>query len=436
MKIRYIIIVVLGVILYTIGLLGVSRVISDNPEKGKEKFGSAITNLILRTGELPRNIKSLFAKPDFYISDTLIKDGFTYYTNNTTTYSKLLISYKTAEFDQKIQLLDIETGALIKEWSPNSKLISKLSYNEDNPGTFEKGADLHYSHPVLLKDSSVVFNTNYSLVKINKENKLEWVNNSIWAHHSIELDANGEIYISGRNFLSGQYDFLPRNTEEYTSALQDDAIMKIDPSTGKILYNKSVIEVLVQNGYESMLHTGGQLSFDPVHLNDVQPALSTTEYWEQEDLLISCRSLSAVFLFRPSTNKILWLRQGPWRGQHDPNFYGDRWVTVFGNDILVDYPSRKIFKNGHHLLKGHNEIYVYDLEKDTITTPFTRLLKKENVKTATQGNCEILPNGDIFIEETSYGRIIIGDSINKKVEFARRLDPETITVLNWSRIIY
>ena len=41
----------------------------------------------------------------------------------------------------------------------------------------------------------------------------------------------------------------------------------------------------------------------------------------------------------------------------------------------------------------------------------------------------------VEIDETNNGRVLIGDTINKKVSFARRLNDEYISHLFWSRII-
>jgi len=68
-------------------------------------------------------------------------------------------------------------------------------------------------------------------------------------------------------------------------------------------------------------------------------------------------------------------------------------------------------------------------------TPYHQLMKSENIQTDTSGRCDILPNGDIFVEETKNGRIIIGDSTTKKIEFVKRLDEDHVSWLFWSRIV-
>ena len=61
--------------------------------------------------------------------------------------------------------------------------------------------------------------------------------------------------------------------------------------------------------------TSSYIGFDPIHLNDVQPVNFSSEYWEKE--ILSLRHLSMLVLYRPSTNKVIWYKQGNWRYQHD-----------------------------------------------------------------------------------------------------------------------
>jgi len=398
-NLRYLLIFVTGFILYTLLITGLTRIVHSNPDKGKQKLGNTISEVIYETSDVSRKVKSFFKKPKFLIPNDKLSDGFSYYSKNIETYPKLLISYKAAPFDAKIQLLDIQKGTVIKEWNPDSREIS------------------------------------YSIVKINARSEIEWLNNSFKAHHSIELNHRGNLYLPGRNFKSDEHAFLPENYDEYSTHLKDDTIVELDIVTGEILSYKSVISILEENGYTSLLHKNGYLINDLIHLNDVQPALEDGDYWKKGDLLISCRNLSIVFIYRPDTNKIIWLKQGPWSAQHDPHFYQKDKIIVFGNDIILDYSREKIMKESFHFIHGNNEIYMYHFSNDSISTPFSELLIKEKIRTPTQGNCTILPNGDIFVEETDYGRIIFGDSITKKIEFARRVDKDHITALNWSRII-
>ncbi len=435
MKLRIFIIVVSGLVLYTLIITGLTRVVYDNPNQGKDKIGNTLSSIIYNTSEASRKVKSYFSKPKFLIRNTTLKDGFQYYSKDIENYPKLLVSFKTKPFESKIQLLDIPNGRIIREWNPDSKEITRRSYNPDNPNTFSKGADINYEHPVLLKDSSIVFSTGYSTVRIDAKSAIVWVNNTINAHHSVELNSKGNIYVPGNAAQASKHKFLPENFEEYATNLKDDLIVELDVETGKVISSKSVLSILEENGLEYLAYQNGTMITDPIHLNDIQPALSDGLFWAKDDLLLSCRNLSTLFIYRPSTNKIVWFKKGPWYAQHDPHFLETDKIVVFGNDVILNYAKNRIFKNSYHFINDTNEIYVYDFTTDSVSKPYTMLLQKEKIKTPTQGNCTILANGDIFVEETDRGRIIFGDTLNKKIEFARRINEEYITALNWSRII-
>jgi hypothetical protein len=200
------------------------------------------------------------------------------------------------------------------------------------------------------------------------------------------------------------------------------------------------LKILIENGYERLLLGKGQINSDPLHLNDIQPALTDSEHWNKGDLLISCRNLSAVFLYRPSTDKIVWLQQGPWYNQHDADFLENNKIVVFGNDVLREesvidgkITDETLFFSNK---RANNNVYIYNFDKDTVITPYSRLMKNAGIRTYTSGRCDVLPNGDVFVEDTNNGRIVIGDSINKKVEYVKRIDEEHISSLFWSRLIY
>lgn len=438
-KIRYLFVAIVALLIYTVFISSTVRNIFLSNQESRFPL---ITEPIKYLSELPSMIKKATNKPEFMVRNNKLKGNVEFVTQSTTNnYPNLLTTYKDEAFGQKFELFDINKNKSIKVWAPNNQKLYNLGYNEEFPKHPPKGSDLHFMHPIMLKDSSLIFNAQLTslLARTDKENNIVWTKNDRRYHHSIEMDHEGKIYSCTRPFVSGKYDFLPGNHEAYKNILSDDEIAKIDPENGKILFRKSIIQILLDNGYENILIGKGQMISDMIHLNDIQPALNDSEYWKKGDLLISCRNICTVFLYRPSTNKILWLKNEPWYNQHDADFLENDKIVVFGNNIFreestLDPPltSKKLFFNGN---RKNNEIYVYDFSKDSVYTPYSKLMEVEKVRTLSSGRCDILPNGDIFIEETNSGRIIFGDSVQKKIEFGKRIDDEHISSLFWSRLM-
>ena len=71
---------------------------------------------------------------------------------------------------------------------------------------------------------------------------------------------------------------------------------------GKILFNKSVTEILIENNLIDQNIFNQNL--DPIHLNDIEPAFNDTEYWKQGDVFLSPRHKSAIIHYRHSTIKV------------------------------------------------------------------------------------------------------------------------------------
>ena len=447
-KIRHLFILIVGLFLFIMFLGATFKYVYFSEDQGKRRLG-IIGPSLKYIGELPYSIRKFFKPEDFLIKNTSLGDGLHYFGNSDTYKEKLLITYKFAKYKSIIDLVDLQSGDVIKKWTPDNKMIFEKAYNPNNPiAPPTKDSDLFYSHPLMLQDSSLLLhNVEHGgfLAKIDKENKLIWIKNDRNYHHSSELDHEGNVYICTRPFISNNYDILPEDFSASKSqkniSYWDDHITKINPKDGSILFERSVTEILISNGFEDLLLANGQFSYDAIHLNDIQPALNSSDYWEIGDLLISCRNLSTVFLFRPSTNEIIWLKSHPWLNQHDADFVDKNKILVFGNDVIRDVSDKfheyyltdeKLFFNKK---RQTNNAYIYDFELDTITTPFQKLFESNSIRTLTEGRCDLLENGDLYIEETDHGRIIIGDSVTKKAEFAKRVDINYVTKLHWSRII-
>ena len=132
-------------------------------------------------------------------------------------------------------------------------------------------------------------------------------------------------------------------------------------------------------------------------------------------------------LYRPSTNKIIWHKQGPWVFQHDVDIINKKQIAIFDNnrdDFLKSY------------VLDYSETLIYDFEEKKVLFPYTEAFKKNNIKTISGGLSEILENGDIFVEETDHGRILNMDrNGNIKWQYINRASDGKIYAISWSRII-
>ena len=333
----------------------------------------------------------------------------------------LLSAYDSSKGQSTVKLIRISDEQVLHEWSPD---VVELEESQHTESEFFNLADMRPTdyrmiHPLLLDDGSIVFKYRGPLFRVNACSEIEWGIDGVF-HHSIEPGSDGNFWVS-TVIEPGSYDKVK------FVGYRDDAIAKVSPD-GTVLFTKSVSKMLEENGYRGLLFGAGPYDNDAIHLNDIQPALSTTPYWNKGDLLLSLRDRSAVLLYRPSTNKIIWLKTGPWLNQHDVDFIRQSEISIYGNDVMRT-------PVGSALVGTHNNIYIVDLADGNISTPYAEALQKLDVRTLSQGEQEILENGDIYIEETDYARILRLSPKESVWEYTVRVDDQTLSMVNWSRYL-
>ena len=131
-----------------------------------------------------------------------------------------------------------------------------------------------------------------------------------------------------------------------------------------------------------------------------------------------------VMLYRPSTNKILWYQQGPWIYQHDIDIISPREISIFNDNLNLE-------KNK---VKDFNETLVYNFLNKKISSPYKKAYKINKIATPEAGLSEILKNGDIFVEETLYGRMLRMNKDGKIIwQYINRSKNNKLYILSWSR---
>ncbi|MGB0432004.1 MAG: arylsulfotransferase family protein [Bacteroidia bacterium] len=228
-------------------------------------------------------------------------------------------------------------------------------------------------------------------------------------HHSLNLDAEQNFWAcsyskeENGNFITYK-GFYRVDGQKFQFI--DNTFTQIDSETGEILYHKSLSEIIAENDLGYLLVQSANIG-DPIHLNDVQPALKTTDFYQKGDVFLSMRNLSAIFHYRPSNDSLIEVIQGPFSTQHDVDFYNDSTICFFNNNghTIWSYPPSAWSAAKEQIGTGEfsSNITFYNLNSKTFSAPYNSVFQQNQIFTFTEGGQEFLPNGDVFVEEQNSG---------------------------------
>ena len=432
-------------ILYLVMLLGVLFTISFGALVRYELLGGQALKSInaqwlpkaaLNLAEIPMSVKKILKGigNDFTIDDRFPGlGGFDGSPNSEESY--LLLSRYDGDLKQGVvELVDLTNFDILHTWNPDIDEFNSLVEKDDEFKYLNRdGNDARYLiyHPLLLKDGGLMFGWDAPFRKINACSELIFQQTHNRTHHAIEIDSDGNVWVPSRIFpLSLPSKIIGESLIIEDGGYHDDGILKLS-NDGEILFEKSVSQILIENGLEYLLYALGQEHEKyPIHLNDVQPVNSDGEYWKKGDVFLSIRNQSMIILYRPSTNEIIWKGTGPFLHQHDIDILDNHTISVFNNRSINVAPDTNI-------VDGHNEIVIYDFEIDEYTTYLSDSLIKNDVRTITQGANQILPNGDLFIVESNAARTLYFDSDGSlRWTHLNRSGNGNVYSIGWSRILY
>jgi len=425
-------------IVYLILLLGIVFTISFGVVVRHELIGGNkflknnglgwIPETALFLAEIPAKTKQMFT------NDNEIEDRFPHLsgfngTPNSEESYLLLSRYDGILEEGVVELIDLTNFKVLHTWNPD---IDEFNEQVEQVDEFEflsrdnnNNRQFLY-HPKLTKDGGLLFNSS-PLRKINSCSELVFQNTHDVFHHSIETDIEGNIWVPSKLYPHS----LPiEKVGKYYDNFYDDAIVKLS-SDGEVIFEKSVSQIFIENGLEYLLFSVGDMRYtlDPIHLNDIQPVNFDTEFWKRGDVFLSLRHQSMIVLYRPSTDKILWKFTGPIFHQHDVDILDDHRISIFNNNSK-DFKSRD-------LVDGNNEVIIYNFRTGKYSSYLKDSLSKNDVKTITEGRSEILPNGDLFIEETNYGRTLYFNANGSlRWSHVNRGSDDNVYNVHWSRILY
>jgi len=314
-----------------------------------------------------------------------------------------LTAYSNPEGGRTIAVRNLRNGKELHQWALPNDL-----------GPLKPHWRVH--HPLLLEDKSVVsfINNRSPLFRLDSASNVEWRQDSLSFHHAINRGPDGDLWVCAMRWETGGRHIAYRGRYrmgDKTVNFLDNSIARVDAETGHILEVTSVAEMLRDNGLDHLILRSGDAQ-DPLHLNDVEPALFGSDHMDRGDLFLSFRNLQCVLQYRPSTGKVIRVIDGPLAAQHDVDTVDGRTLAIFNNNVQENngvytnqahkYP---VSKEQVEVAHCHSEITLFDLETNSFTPLFPELMAEAGIMTSSEGLQEALPGGRWFLEEQNSGEL-------------------------------
>jgi hypothetical protein len=184
----------------------------------------------------------------------------------------------------------------------------------------------------LLEDGDLIYTSEYAgAARVGPDRKMRWILTTAM-HHSIHRTERGTFWLCETARLT-EPDEIAGRLDGIELPVHEDSVTEVD-ADGNVLRKISILQVLYDSPHRSRLFQR-EHQLDLLHVNDVEPlpASLADEYplFDAGDLVVSIRYLDLVLVLDPDTRRILWADSGRWIGQHDPDWIGDGWISVYDN---------------------------------------------------------------------------------------------------------
>lgn len=306
---------------------------------------------------------------------------------------------------------------------------------------------LRILNPLMMDNGDLVYNFNSKskLKRMNEEGDLIWESDqNLQVHHSLNFDHEGNIWACAtpRDKKKVRTLSFKAFEQEKPIKFRDDLVVKWDAETGKVLYKRSLTDLMLEKGLLHDLFQKAASHTDPFHLNDIEPILQDSGYFKQGDLLLSIKNSHSIIHYRPGNDSIVKFIQGPFAYQHDVDWIDGHTISIFNNNMFQAYnkPRGKpmMFNKQDSLVFAleNSNVLFYDYNTGTFATLFENHFKENRISTKTEGLSILLPNGDLLVEEQNSGILWI---LNKdKVIYKNVFESYSKGFkdhLNWTRVV-
>ena len=399
--------------LFSLGVIVFGAAVLDGEREGN-RFGP-VSNVALTVAEIPDTVKTLIKGDHAMMAFQADRfgdkpAGWTFAPGPRPEGYILLSRYDGDAKRHVVEMVSLADGAVKHSWKPDAEALLADAPRDSKIAEYTNWTNEHYRviHPYLTENGELIIKDHQSyLFALGSCSEKLWGRTEELLHHSTESDGEGGFWIPGY--------YEPSEIRRVSADFIDDALVHLGPD-GSVIHKQSATRIFLRHRMEYLIFTAGDYQKDPLHLNDIQPVLKDGPYWKKGDLFLSFRHQSMVMLYRPSTDEIVWMQQGPWLAQHDVDILDDTRIAIFNNKAYDRGTGARVHNT--------NQITVYDFATGEISVPWARAMEQPDVKTLFEGLFRVMPGNLLMAEEENSGRLLIlspdggtiGEFINKAAD--------------------
>ncbi|MBN1297104.1 aryl-sulfate sulfotransferase, partial [bacterium] len=261
-----------------------------------------------------------------------------------------------------------------------------------NPAVEGKAKSFRRARVMANGDLIGIYNGS-GMIRLNHRSEPMWTLD-VRCHHDLDIGADGVLY----TLIQKKAMHADINPDE---PIIDELIAMVDPETGRIIRQISIINAFRASIYAPLLkkmpQTGDVLHANTiVHINAATAGVSPL--FHENHLLVSLRNMDAIALIDPNRSRVVWALTGMWSLQHEPS------ILPSGNILIFD-------NTGH---RGRSKILEFDPMTQVPVWQYG-LTPDTAIFSSTSGACHRLPNGNTFIIESNRGRAVEVTTLGKTV---------------------
>lgn len=250
-------------------------------------------------------------------------------------------------------------------------------------------------------DLIVLVNHNYyspdglAIMRLDRNSRVKWVRYGHY-HHDFDIAADGRIYALWQDTL----DTLPADLQQLGTPVLDEGLAVLD-GNGKLLQRQSILQAFSGSKYLAIALaagvTPGAKPGDRMHNNNVD-VLSAQQAAHiagatEGDILLSMREMDTVAVLDPGKNRLVWASRGSYHRQHDADLLPN------GNIMLFD-------NMGDWQRNGDSRVIEFDPVTDAIVWQYPPMGSKDVLWSKIRAEQQVLPNGNILINESQGNRLV------------------------------